>query len=217
MPQPEAIKQLFLDTQLAFQKSAIKKYADANNLKWNYAISSTQLRPKANLIVGFNWGVAANEEYTSQNEIPMETFKDLYEKNWLDSLQRIYHPLKRYLPDDNIDHCVQTNFCFFRSKSEAQIKLVDLKLSTPLFTQLLELIEPKRIIGFSSKLRNHFISHELLTNIQEKRIPSNTRSIHVVKGTFKAATGFIPVYFLPHPNAKFTGEAREEAWAFCFK
>jgi hypothetical protein len=54
MPTQKEINQLFQDTKLAFEQSAIKQFAEERNLKWNYAISSTQLIPHTNLIVGFN-------------------------------------------------------------------------------------------------------------------------------------------------------------------
>ena len=39
----------------------------------------------------------------------------------------------------------------------------------------------------------------------------------VAKGNFKRNDQNIPIYFLPHPDAKLTSTARKEAWDFCFK
>jgi hypothetical protein len=213
MPTQEEIKALFEATKTAFQQSAIRKYAEANNEEWNYAITSTQLTPNSTVIVGFNWGVTAEDEYEPQTEIPDDTFKDLYDKKWLGSLERSYQPLKKYLPDEDIDHCVQTNFCFFRSESEAQIRAVDLALTTPLFSRLMELIEPKQIIGFSHHLRKYLARHYLLLEMKQTRIPMGKRSVYAIKGIYQIKKREVPFYILPYPNSRISGEARSAAWA----
>lgn len=211
------IQQLFNDTRAAFDKSPIKIFATENRLSWNYSISSTRLTFASNVIIGFNSGATDNYPYQPQTEIPSANFKDLYDKkNELGSLQRIYEPLKQYLPREDIDNCVQTNFCFFRSKKEDQITTVDLQLSTPLFQKLMDIIKPKRIVGFSNKLRSYFLNNKLCTSIEELNIPSNKRTLFVAKGTCNINGRKIPVFFLPHPNSKFTTAARKAAWEFCF-
>ncbi|HRK54396.1 MAG TPA: hypothetical protein PK185_10820 [Cyclobacteriaceae bacterium] len=210
------IQQLFADTQAAFAKAPIKKYADANGHLWNYSISSTRITEGANLIIGFNWGVSGNEPYKPQNEIPKENFKELYDKNDLGSLQRIYLPLKQRFPAEDIDNAMQTNFCFFRSKTEGEITSEDLMLSTPLFQQLINIIKPKRILAFSKKLQSYCIESALCSDLEEASFPSNKRTLHTAKGNLKLNDTVVPIYFLPHPNAKFTSIARKKAWDFCF-
>lgn len=211
------IQQLFTDTRNAFDKSSIKRFATENGLTWNYSISSTLLTADNNVIVGFNGGATDNYDYPPQTEIPPDNFKDLYDKKWLGSLQRIYEPLKQYFPYEEIDNCVQTNFCFFRSKEENQITAADIQLSTPLFQKLIDIIKPKRIIGFSSKLRDYFLNHNFCTSPETLNILSNGKTLFVVKGTYNVSGKSIPVFFLPHPNSKFTTSARETAWKFCFE
>jgi len=210
------IQQLFADTQIAFNNSPIKKYAEANGHQWNYSISATRFIEETNLIIGFNWGASGNDPYEPQKEIPKQNFKELYDKNDLGSLQRIYLPLKQKFPTEDIDNAMQTNFCFFRSKTEAEITSEDLLLSTPLFQQLLNVIKPKRILGFSKKLQSYCIESALCSDLEEAAFQSNKRTLHTAKGNLKLNETAVPIYFLPHPNAKFTSIARKQAWDFCF-
>jgi len=208
---------LFINTEKAFLKSDIKNFADKSGEVWNYSISSTKLTNDSTLLIGFNWGAEINMKYDKQKSIPKETFNSLYSKGYLGSFQRIYRPLKNHFPTEDIDSFTQTNFCFFRSKSEGQISDKDLKLSNPLFNELLGLLVPKRIIGFSSKLKQYMLESKLCNSYQELNIPSNSRTLNVGKGDFIASQNNIPIYFLPHPNSKFTNESRKLAWDFCFK
>ncbi len=210
------IRQLFAETSLAFDKSPIKEFAIENNFKWYYSISSTRLERNNSVIVGFNWGASKDCFYGSQTELPAENFKELYDNKGLGSLQRVYQLLKQYFPEDDIDNCIQTNFCFFRSKKQSQITVSDLELSTPLFEKLLGSIKPKRIIGFSNKLRQNFLQKKLCSSVKTSNISSNRKTLLVVKGTYVIGDEEIPIYFLPHPNAQFTGQARQQAWEFCF-
>lgn len=211
------VEQLFKDTQIAFDKAPIKKYASDKNLKWHYSISSTILKTNSILIIGFNWGASSDQKYDPQNCIPIVNFKDLYEQKDLGSLQRIYQPLKKYFPEDEIENCVQTNFCFFRSSEENQITFDDIELSTPLFNKLIGILKPNTIIGFSSTLRDYFLKNNLCSGVKADNFPSNKRSIYVVKGIYKHLEKEIPIFFLPHPNSKFTAESRQKAWEFCFQ
>lgn len=209
------IELLFTNTANAFDKSSIKIFAMENKLNWNYSICSTRITTETNLIVGFNCGATDNYDYLPQTEIPHDSFKDLFDKKELGSLQRIYEPLKQYFPYEDIANCVQTNFCFFRSKKENQITEADIQLSKPLFQKLIEIIKPKRIIGFSSKFRDYFLSNNLCSSIETLIIPSNRKRLFVAKGTYNVNGKSIPIFFLPHPNSKFTTAARQAAWKFC--
>lgn len=209
-------QKLLNETQKEFDKSDIKKFAIENNVKWNYSISATPLKEGCTVLVGFNWGAGKDQVYEPQSEMPTKSFKELYDINDLGSFQRVYLPLKKYLPSEDIDNCVQTNFCFFRSQTEDQITEEDLKLSTVLFSKLIEQIKPVRIIGFSKKLQAYFTENKLCENIENTSFKSNARTLYVSKGNYESKDLKIPIYFLPHPNAKFTSEARENAWKFCF-
>ena len=212
----DEIEQLIEETKIAFGKAPIKELADQKHLRWNYSICSTRIQPNCDVLIGFNWGAANDTNYDAVNKIPEFTFKQLYDKKDLGSFYRVYNPLKEYLKDDDIDNCVQTNFCFFRSAKEYQIIKRDLELSIPLFRKFIEIISPKKIIGFSGKLRDYFIDNNLLFSHHEKPIRSNNKTLFVSKGIYQIEQKKIPIYFLPHPNAHYTSESRKEAWQFCF-
>ncbi len=213
----QELQELFNDTKIAFEKSPIKKFADDKSAKWAYTISSTELQQGKNLLVEFNWEVESKQKYTAQEFIPTINFKGLHLNKELGSLQKIYRPLLEYFPAEEIDDAVRSNFCFFRSKQEDQLTQTDLDLSTPLFLKFIDIIKPKSIIGFSNNLKNYFIYHKLCSDLQKLEIPSNKRMLLVAKGIFKRHDQNIPIYFLPHPDAKLTSSARKEAWNFCFK
>jgi len=124
--------------------------------------------------------------------------------------------MKPFFDDEEINNCVQTNFCFFRSNKEEQISMADLELCTPLFQKLLLIIKPKRIVGFSNKLRDHFLQNKLCSSVEILNIPSNRKTLFAAKGLYSIENEEIPIYFLPHPNSKFTSQARKCAWEFCF-
>ncbi|PCI95501.1 MAG: hypothetical protein COB15_12135 [Flavobacteriales bacterium] len=210
------IQKLFNLTKEAFEVSDIKKTANKISEEWNYSLTSTKISKRNNVIVGFNWGAESGAEYKPQVKIPKESFGDMYRNNELGSFQRIYEPLKGFFPNEDIENCVQTNFCMFRSKSDGQISDSDLKLSTPIFNKLIEVLEPIRLISFSSRLRDYCIENNLCSDIKTVNIPSNKRSVNVAKGDLKLGIVEVPIYFLPHPNAKFTSESRRKAWGFCF-
>ena len=212
------LKELLQETDVEYRKSTIAK----SNPEWTYSISATQIEKDKILLVGFNWGAEIDEngnnvKYNSQkiediNRLSTENknFKSIYNK--LASFKKVYNQLSLYLPNEDIDNCIQSNFCFFRSRKEDQISHSDLQLSTPLFETFLKIADPQKIIGFSSKLRDYFLENKL-AELKFQEIKSNKRTIVVAKGTYKNK----PIYFLPHPNAKITGNARKEAWGFCFE
>jgi hypothetical protein len=213
----DEIYALYKETGEAFEKSQIKDYAYERGLKWFYSVTATRLTTNTTAIVGFNWGAAEKCEYKPQTEPPDCSFKNLYDKKGeLGSLQKIYKSLKTWLPEEEVDNAVQTNFCFFGSRFENEITAVDLELSTSLFTRLIEMIKPKRIVGLSKKLERYFVDNGLCSNVQTASVPSNKRTLYVTKGDFKISDKRIPIRFLPHPNAKFTKVAREKAWEICF-
>jgi hypothetical protein len=211
------LKKLFESTKMAFGKSDIKKYAEMNGHQWYYSISSTKLEKNQTVLIGYNGGAEIGVNYDPQLEIPPENFKDLYDKKWLGSFVRVYTNLKTYLKNDDVDNFVQTNFCFFRSKSEGLISYHDIELCKPLFEELIEIIKPKRIIGFSKKLSDYLIPKIPGDYLESINIPSNKKTLHVIKGKINIAGSLIPIFFLPHPNAKFTGDSLVKAWDFCFK
>jgi hypothetical protein len=216
MTNKSEVERLFQDTKAAFDKAPIKLYASEKGFTWSYSILSTRPKLGATMLVGFNWGAAGNHQYAPQSVLPNKTFKQLFENNELGSFQRVYSLLNEYFAED-VEDCVQTNYCFFRSKMETEITSGDLALSTPLFNSLIELLQPKRIIGFSKKLHSYYLEHGLLIAEQTATFQSNTRTLTATKGILEINGQQVSIYFLPHPNAKFTTAARKNAWDYCFR
>lgn len=208
------------ESREAFNKSDIRKFAEDNNFSWFYNICTTRITPNNILIVGFNCAAEKEKTHEPQLELPKESFKDLKDLNWLGSLKRIYNPLMKYLPEENINNCIQTNICFFRSEKEKQISHKDLLLSIPLFNKFIEIVKPKMIIGFSSALRNHFKDKLTISEYEFVNILSGSgktkKIFESAKCKFSVGGKNIPVYFLPHPNYRITKNARVQAWEFCF-
>lgn len=209
------LNELLKKTEEAYQKSDIAK----SNPEWKYSISATEIKEGKILLVGFNWGAEVdkngkNVKYNAQTIENIKTnksFKNVYSE--LASFKKIYNKLLAVFPEEkDLDECIQSNFCFFRSRKEDEISFSDLQKTTPIFEEFLTIVKPRIIIGFSSKLRDYFIENKL-AHLKSKKIPSNKRTLIVAKGEYNGR----PIYFLPHPNAKIKREAREEAWKFCFE
>ncbi|HLF36264.1 MAG TPA: hypothetical protein VI583_18605, partial [Cyclobacteriaceae bacterium] len=211
------IRKLLQSTKEAFEKSDIKKYAEASGNRWYYSISSTKLSKHSPLLVGFNWGAKPGLAYEPQLNVPAVNFKELHDrKNELGPFQRAYMRLKKYLPGEDVDNFIQTNLCFFRSAQEYQLSDYDIELCKPLFEKLISIIQPKRIIGFSKKFNNYITSRNLGLNIKFEDFQSNKKIVHVVKGDLKINQSLVPFCILPHPNERYTGDALNIAYKFCF-
>lgn len=221
---------LLKQTEEAFDKSDIKKYAEENDLKWNFSVCSTRIIPNNILILGFNWGVGKDPKtgklcnYNPQSQMPVNSFKYLYENNHLGSLQRIVPCLENYMNSEQLSKIGQSNFCFFRSRYSKQISKNDLDLCKPIFKSFLNVTRPSNILCFSSKLRDYLRNSNILQNIVTDKIPyiSGKRECiyEALKGEIVDAiyTGTkIPLLSLPHPNSRIGNDARKKAWDFCFK
>ena len=213
----DLIKSLFKQIEKAFNQSDIKDYAEKHGKKWFYYLSSTRLTKNTTVIVGFNGGAKEGIPYEPLMYVPDVTFGDLFRKgDELKSLSRIYYPLKSHLKDEDVDSFVQINFCFFRSDSESKIRKEDVELCVPIFEQLMSHLKPRRIIGFSARLRDYILNNKMHSQLDTKNIESNNKTVYAVKGQIKFTDISIPFCILPHPNYPITSKARNEAWEFCF-
>lgn len=132
----DIVRSLYKRIEAAFNQSDVKKYAEDHHEKWFYCLTSTKLTSNTTVIIGFNGGAKKDCPYRPQNsaEYPNKSFKDLYDmKDELGSFSRIYNCLKQYLPKEDIDNFVQTNFCFFKSNNENEISEKDIRLCIPIF------------------------------------------------------------------------------------
>lgn len=108
------------------------------------------------------------------------------------------------------------NYCFFRSKKENDISLKDLHLSRELFERLLAYARPTILISFSARLRDYFLDSGQFIEPKLKPIRSGGASALPMRGALWFNENRIDFCYLPHPNAKLSPEAREEAWEFVF-
>jgi hypothetical protein len=207
------IGELFNKVDKAFEESDIRKYAEEKGKKWHYSIVSTAVQPNCPLLVGLNWGADKVSDYEKQNSIPKEKFFEIPD---LGSFRRIRPFLESYFPGDS-DNLVQSNFFFFRSENESQISQKDLNISSELFSEFLKIVEPSTIIGFSSKLRDYFLTNKDIFDLEHTvPITTNKGVYNVYIGRYIAGGVNVPVFLLPHPNYRISGEARHQAWKSCF-
>jgi len=207
-----ALTELLTDLEEAYSKSEIRKHCIDNGYEWFYSLVSSSLQPGGPLILGFNWGASKDEKYKPQKSISKTDFS----KEDVGSLSRIFPYCKKYFGSEFISKITQSNYCFFRSKTEKQIKSIDIALCEPIFIRLIEIIEPSYVLCFSSKLRDFMLRNNKISSKQSKIIKYTRGKSIVIYETIKATlnTG-IEICFLPHPNYPMKGEARSEAWEFC--
>ncbi len=198
------LEALLKEIEAAYEESGIKETAGLN-----YSLITGSLQKNQPLIIGFNWG-ASDTEYKPQNNIEVE---DLCLEN-LGSMKRIIPFCKKYFGEDFLDKASQTNYCFFRSKSERDIVEKDLELCRPIFDKLIMLLMPSIVLCFSGQLREYLCNSNRVDHIEKRGFPFKRGSKDV---TCYAARGFFngaKIVFLPHPNFPIPGKTRNEAWDF---
>lgn len=203
-------KQLLKETKTVFRSSDVRKQYGKG---WGYSVLATSLFKGRPLIVGFNWGAAKGTTYEKQSAYPLRMFQSNY--NDLGSLKRTVRFFEEYYPDAL--HGMQSNYCFFRSENESQISQADLDSCRDLFFRLVEYAEPSSIVTFSSKLRDYLLGCKLIDDARSKEVDSKGRKFTAIKGRMRMGTKKdIPFFYLPHPMAKVSGDARKRLWEFCF-
>ncbi len=203
-------KQLLKETEAVFIKSDVQNQYGKD---WGYSVLATSIFKGTPLIVGFNWGAAKGTTYEKQSDYPLRMFQSNY--NDLGSLKRTVRFFEEYYPDAL--HGMQTNYCFFRTEKESQISQADLDSCRDLFFRLVEYAEPSSIISFSSKLRDYLLGNKLIDDARSKEVDSKGKKFSAIKGRMRMGTKKdIPFFYLPHPMAKVSGDARKRLWEFCF-
>lgn len=203
---------LLADLEIAHEKSDIKKYCLKYGHEWHYSLVTTTLESGGPLILGFNWGASQDEKYLPQTSINSSklTSQDT------GSFSRIIPYCEKYFGSDFLAKASQSNYCFFRSKSESQISDRDIQLCEPVFEKLIDVIEPSSILCFSSKLRDYLTSKNRIHSSTSKTIPFKRGSSNVEYEAIKAKlSSGQEIKFLPHPNYPMKGHARSDAWEFC--
>jgi len=203
---------LLKDVEKAYEQSEIQKENLREGRQWFYSLVTTTMETGGPLIVGFNWGASKDEKYKPQTAIEKCDFT----KEDVGSLSRIFPYCEKYFGRDFLSKITQTNYCFFRSENESQIKSNDIELCEPIFEKLIAAIDPSFIICFSSKLRDYMFQNNKIASKTSKNIVfsrgASTVTYEAIKATLKSG---VEICFLPHPNFPMKGAARAEAWEFC--
>lgn len=195
-----------------YEKSDIRQYCLENGHEWHYSLITTTMVPGGPLILGFNWGASQGKKYDPEVSIEKTDFSE----EEVGSLSRIFPYCKKYFGEDFLSKTSQSNYCFFRSKHESQIKDKDIALCEPIFKKLIDVIVPSSILCFSSKLRDHLLQNSSLNSIYSKEIKFKRGSSDVAYKAIKAnLLSGTEIKFLPHPNYPMKMAARSEAWEFC--
>ena len=209
----------------AFYEEVQKKYHSSDYIKncpkeYNsISICSTQLARNKTVLVGFNGGAANGVDYSSEENKyvfpPSVTYGECFKKgaSELGSFMKVYPLLSDRIGEKEVANCIQTNFCFFRSKYEHEISQNDLETSRKLFLDFMEILQPSRLICFSMSLYNNLkdqLSHDKLESFQ-----NGNRKVFVYKGSLKLKDREVPIFILPHPNARIKSEARKQCWDYC--
>lgn len=191
-----------------YGKSDIKK----ERPDWGYSLVTTAMEVSAPFLLGFNWGANQNETYQNQKSVELANF----ENEDVGSLKRIFPFIRSYFGEEYLSKVSQSNYCFFRSKTEAQISHADIERCKPVFLKLIKILEPSAILCFSSKLRKYLIETNQVLDRKERVISfrRGSRDIEFVAVHGKFASG-VDIRFLPHPNFPMSRNARLEAWQFC--
>lgn len=87
----------------------IYETSDIKKEGWSYSLVNTSMEHSAPLIFGFNWGVAQNEKYSSQQTIEKTNF----EAADVGSLKRIHPFIRQHFGQDYLSKVSQLNYCFF--------------------------------------------------------------------------------------------------------
>lgn len=202
----KVLDNLLAELGQAYEQSDIKK----NEL--HYSLITTTMKKRGPLILGFNWGVKQDEKYSPQTTIEEAIFKN----GDVGSLSRIFPYCEKYFGDDFLERASQSNYCFFRSKSESEITPKDIGLCEPIFDKLIDVMEPSSILCFSSKLRDYLLSNNRVKAKESIKISYKRGSTQMTYEPIKAMlTSGVKIMFLPHPNYPMKKEARAEAWEFC--
>ena len=208
----EKLNELLEQLVPIYDASDIKKNSEKDGQKWGYSLVTSAMERSAPLILGFNWGANKEEKYENQEFMKVSDF----EKEDVGSLKRIFPLIRNYFGEEYLSKVSQSNYCFFRSKTESQITPADIERCRPVFIKLIEILEPSAIICLSAKLRKHLIDSNQVSELREKviKFKRGSRLVEFVAFRGKFASG-VDIKFLPHPNFPMTRDARLEAWEFC--
>jgi hypothetical protein len=191
------MEDIYKQIEEAFNQSDIKKLAEKEGKKWYYSLCTNKPKEGQPLLIGLNWG-ASDEDFEPQdiNNLP-ETI------NWslMGDLKKLKPYLEEYFPGIDSSTYNQTNYCFFRSKSEDDLNWSDIKLTEAPFEEFISRIKPSIIFGFSAKLRDYLLHNRRILFLEERPINSGTKTYIVYKGFMKLKSWWTHINLIPHPSS----------------
>jgi uracil-DNA glycosylase len=190
---------LLLKTEAAWQKLPNR------NEKWNYAISATKFRQGQGLIMGINWG--ADDKGNDKPQLPGDDL-DLPDYRFIAvSRPQLERVLKLNFEKGKFNFNYN-NICFFRTKGAKDLKEEYFKLSIPLFEECVRHIQPKWILGLG--VMNYKVMNRFGMVDKWNEFPGDGKAYQLYSGHYKG----VPIYILPHPQARVKGERRQELWNY---
>lgn len=207
-----ALDGLLTELGQAYELSDIKQICMDEKHEWHYSLLTTTMEKNGPLVIGFNWGVSLTERYPPQLAIE----KSVFDAGDVGSLSRIFPYCEKYFGSEFLSKTSQSNYCFFRSKTEKQISPKDIALCEPIFEKLIAILKPSIILCFSSQLRDYLFANEKVASSLSKDIQlqrgATACTYKAIRATLKSG---IEIKCLPHPNYPMKSRARAEAWEFC--
>jgi ribonuclease R len=210
LPKHKSKELIYDEIEIAYEKSDIHNFALQNAKEWYYQLSETPDFKDSLMLLGFNPKADADKRYLAQTHLPEN---DLNKEVWKKAIPL----LETHFSEYPLDKISDTYFCPFRSEQEGQISKKDLELCLPIFQNRLKGAEPKLILSFSSRLRDHFIQHKLLSGIQELEQELGKRKIKTVKGQLKNGRKKVTIIFMPSLGTILSNELKKELWSWAAK
>ena len=106
--------------------------------------------------------------------------------------------------------------CPFRSLRNTEISENDLELSRSIFEDFVKLDQPKAIVCYDIAVGDHLEQLGYAKDMLSIEVSNGDRSIVASKGIFSLADLSVPIYLIPSPLLKISGELKENCWAEIF-
>lgn len=200
--------ELFFKTDIAFDKSVIKKRQREENEFWYFSICATPIQPGRPLLMGLNWGAIKGVKFKPQTTMP--DGKDIVEYKFVKQAKPYF---EKYMETEDPTTLNYSNLCFFRTPDLSYLAPEDWDLSISLFEDYVDYIKPSFILMLGSSGMNTLRNHKLIS--EEIVISSNEQG--------KAAYGYrgklfekYSFYCLPHPRSQIYSGQRNDLWRQVF-
>ena len=187
-----------------YKESDIKSYCDKRGHKWFYQLSPHFPVQDGVLLLHYNPQAERKKRYRANKKIstieyqPSGGTKGMFD---------------RYFPELGISIGY---FCPFRSLRNTEISENDLELSRSIFEDFVKLNQPKAIVCYDIAVGDHLEQLGYAIDMASIEVSNGDRSIVASKGIFSLADLSVPIYLIPSPLLKISGELKENCWAEIF-